>query len=128
MGIDMYLYWDEQTDGERDAQITGFRNSGADGYLREAYWGGPYGTSVLAPESWGDSDYDENYNHVGVPIPAATLAGRMEAVAKALDERWRNLDAPERAPEALAEFVAFVELAKAKERELGKPCRVYCSY
>ena len=40
MGVDIYLEWENKTEKENQAQITGFRTSGKTGYLRGAYFGG----------------------------------------------------------------------------------------
>lgn len=55
MGIDIYMHWDNQTEKEKENQITGFSTTvGNVGYLREAYHGGPYATKILLPESFDD--------------------------------------------------------------------------
>lgn len=74
MGIDIYLSWRGMTEAEEQAHFTGFSTEAGDvGYLREAYHGGPYATTVLIPEGWDDSvDADGE-----VRIPAATLAERL---------------------------------------------------
>lgn len=53
MGIDIYMEWRKQTKAEKDAQITGFSiTDGHNGYLREAYHGGPYVTQYLVQEAF----------------------------------------------------------------------------
>jgi hypothetical protein len=71
MGIDLYLRWDDQTDAEKNAQITGFSTvAGSTGYLRESYHGGPYATALLAREAF-DSETAE------ARIPAAVMRERL---------------------------------------------------
>jgi hypothetical protein len=72
MGIDIYAEWDGMTRPITRAQITGFSvEHGHVGYLREAYHGEPYATTVLVPEA-----FEERRAH----IYAATLADRLPAV------------------------------------------------
>ena len=55
MGIDVYLKWPRQTAKEKKAQYTGFSVlDGHNGYLREAYHGGPYATRYLMSEAFND--------------------------------------------------------------------------
>lgn len=73
MGIDIYLYWEGQTEEEQEAQFTGFdTTAGQAGYLRESYHGGPYATQVLMPECWGPNPE--------VKIPASVLRARLDGV------------------------------------------------
>lgn len=123
MGIDVYLRWDDQTDAEQKAQITGFDiHSGNVGYLREAYHGGPYATKVLVPEAF---DYD---GEDGKPYKAAMLRKRLPATIQAAIERSLAVY-QERITEkhkTVRAFVEFVELAEQKEAE-GKKIRVRVS-
>ena len=53
MGIDIYMDWDNQTEEEKKAQLTGFDiGAGSVGYLREAYHGSPYATHYLVKEAF----------------------------------------------------------------------------
>jgi len=71
MGIDIYMSWPEQSEGERKAQITSFDTTvGNVGYLREAYHGAPYATKHLVKEAF-DAERRE------APIPAATMRERL---------------------------------------------------
>lgn len=51
MGIDVFMSWGDGPSFEGNHEHV-FR--GANGYLREAYHGGPYATVVLVPEAFGD--------------------------------------------------------------------------
>lgn len=87
MGIDVYLKWDKQTDEDRMGQFTGFSvTSGHLGYLREAYHGGPYATTMLVREAFDDprphtcgESEAECEPCGGVAIPVATLRERLPA-------------------------------------------------
>jgi len=117
MGIDVYLRWEGQTKAEKDAQYTGYSVvHGHIGYLREAYHGEPYATSILIPE--GDQGGE-------ITIPAATLRDRLPAALRACEERYR--DEPTLIPQVKESFTQFVELAERKEQETGTPIRVYVS-
>jgi hypothetical protein len=73
VGIDIYMEWRKQTKKEKDAQVTGFSiTDGHNGYLREAYHGGPYVTQYLLQEAF-------NSKHGKAQIPAATLRERLPA-------------------------------------------------
>ena len=74
MGIDIYMVWDNQTQEEHEAQLTGFSTvHGHVGYLREAYHGGPYATQLLFPEAFvGGSE--------GAVIASSLLRERMTKV------------------------------------------------
>lgn len=82
MGIDIYMQWPDQTEAEKEAQITGCSvEAGNVGYLREAYHGGPYVTLFLVPEAF-------NAKNRRARIGASKLRARLpEAVALAL---YRN--------------------------------------
>lgn len=80
MGIDVYARWEGMTEGEKQAQYTGFSTTdGHVGYLREAYHGGPYGAEVLFPECWDDAKVAAE--GVRVPLDDAAIA-RFEEWAK----------------------------------------------
>lgn len=130
MGIDIYLYWEGQTEEEKQAQFTGFDiTAGHVGYLREAYHGGPYATRVLVPEAFnwtGDEDAED-----GALIPARTMKDRLPATLKTVQERYHLIYTDSSAKEirlAQKAFRDFVRLAQRKEKETGKPCRVMASY
>ena len=53
MGIDIYMEWDNMTEEDKHAQLTGFSiEHGHVGYLREAYHGNPYVTRFLLKEAF----------------------------------------------------------------------------
>lgn len=139
MGIDILLSWDDMTEAERAAQLTGFAIDAGDvGYLREAYHGGPYATHVLVPEAFhcaqmgsaaaraAGFDVDEA---AAVHIPAATLRGRLEAVCGVVIKRGARVygDALTRDSPEVRAFIDFVELAERLEREDRHP-RVFASF
>jgi hypothetical protein len=76
MGIDIYAEWEDQTEAEEAAQITGYSGvHGHVGYLREAYHGGPYVTKYLVSEAF-DSATGEAEIQASVlreRLPAAVL-------------------------------------------------------
>ena len=122
MGIDIYLEWDNQTEKEKKDQCTGFSiTSGNVGYLREAYHGSPYATQILVPEAFEKSD---------VEISFKEMEERLPEVLQVVEERAKkvyNAD-DEEIEESKQSFSDFVALARDKEREKGKPCRVIASY
>lgn len=120
MGIDIYMRWKGQTEEEKEAQFTGFVTNGETGYLRESYSGVAFATEVFVPESF---DCDDGG---GAPIPAVVLAGRMEAAAQKIAERYEGN--PELIRKTIGCYMAFVDLAKRKEAETGEPVRVYASW
>ncbi|MBA0084838.1 MAG: hypothetical protein HRJ53_07575 [Acidobacteria bacterium Pan2503] len=123
MGIDVYLKWEGQTEDEEKAQYTGFSVvSGDVGYLREAYHGGPYATTVLCAEC-----FEGNPTKT---IPAITLIERLPDAIKACIERHRVRYQEEIGPDdpECKAFADFVRLAAEKEAQTGKPCTVYASY
>jgi hypothetical protein len=130
MGIDVHLKWDEQTEEEAKAQITGFSIvHGHVGYLREAYHGGPYATKVLMPEGFGHEDHNEEELEHGVRIPAATLRERLPQAIVTVALRDRKLyqsDADE-LERAMQSYVDFVELAEKLEAA-GRNPKVWVSY
>jgi hypothetical protein len=76
MGIDVYLKWKNMNQDEKKQQITGFSiTAGGQGYLREAYHGGPYATRILCREAF-ESETSE------APIPAAVLRERLTNVTE----------------------------------------------
>ena len=141
MGIDVYMNWGDgpSFDGEYK---TAFR--GANGYLREAYHGGPYATVVLVPEAFGDLDRTAQAFAMppiasaavgaspdGSPlIPARVLRARLPAALLTVAERHRVVYSEEcdEGHPALREFVEFVELAERMEAALGRPVGVRASW
>ena len=122
MGIDIYLEWDNQTEKEKKDQCTAFSiTSGDVGYLREAYHGSPYATQILVPEAFEKSD---------VEISFKEMEERLPEVLQVVEERAKkiyNAD-DEEIEESKQSFSDFVALAKKKEKEKGKLCRVIASY
>lgn len=82
MGIDVYLKPKNQTEEEREAQLTGFSIvDGHNGYLREAYHGGPYATQILLPECWEEEGMiEESEKRYGYRIPVEKLKERLPYV------------------------------------------------
>lgn len=123
MGIDIYMKWDGQTKEEEKKQFQGFDCTIGDaGYLREAYHGEPYATKILVPEAF-ESDGE-------IEISADKLKKRLPKVLETARKRSLkiyNKETSEEDPEIKA-FSDFVSLAEAKEKELGKPVRIYASY
>jgi hypothetical protein len=123
MGIDVYLRWDDQTEEEEKAQITGFSAvHGHVGYLRESYGGEPFATRLFVPEGFDEGTPDE-----GVPISAATLRERLPLALEAVAKRYADLP-KEDVARYRKSYEDFVALAEAKEKALGKPCRVHVSW
>ncbi len=141
MGIDVFMSWSSgpSFDGNHGQAFRG-----ANGYLREAYHGGPYATVVLVPEAFGDAgrtaqafglDVVES-TAVGTDaagyalIPANVLRARLPAALLTVARRYRAVydeECGEGHP-ALREFVEFVELAERMEAELGRPVGVLASW
>jgi hypothetical protein len=126
MGIDVYLKWERQSQSEKAQQ--GFCGAhGHLGYLRESYHGGPYATHVLVPEAFTDGRGEQS-----VQIPAAVLRQRLPPTIETAIERLVNvygLNREEaRNDEIVKSFIAFVELAERKEKEIGKFCTIHASY
>jgi hypothetical protein len=121
MGIDIYLTWDGITPEEEKKQITGFSiQHGHVGYLREAYHGGPYATKVLVPEAFEDD----------AEISADVLESRLPAALQAYTDRcWKIYkEVVDENDPGVKSFRDFVALARTKETQTGKPCRVHASY
>ena len=101
MGIDIYATWKGMTDEEKEAQYTGFSvEHGHIGYLREAYHGEPYVSSILIPESYEHEDYVddlEDSNYQGVEIDASVMEERLPAAVITSLQReatvYKNTDA-----------------------------------
>jgi hypothetical protein len=141
MGIDVFMSWGSGPSFEgNDAHP--YR--GANGYLREAYHGGPYATVVLVPEAFGDPlRVAQAFGMPGVEsaavstdaggytlIPAAVLRSRLAETLLTVARRYRAVydeDCGEGHP-ALREFVEFVELAERMEATLGRPVGVLASW
>ncbi len=145
MGIDIYMYWKDQTDEEKKAQFTGFSvASGHVGYLREAYHGGPYATRVLMPEAFAACEEDVGDGPGQCPkawfyqfpdgadpsdsypcarIPVDVLKGRLEAAVEAAATRERVIykDKPSQTKpgpvKSLIDFVALYEKLDTEGRE-----------
>jgi hypothetical protein len=82
MGIDIYLKWNGMTEEDQKTQYVGWSTtSGAVGYLREAYHGGPYATKILVREAFDAENCEAE-------IPAAVLRERLTHVT----EPARNKD------------------------------------
>jgi hypothetical protein len=124
MGIDIYMRWKGMTEGDRQAQYTGFSPThGHVGYLREAYHGDPYATKVLCPESFA-SDTQE------ARIPAKVLKARLPGVKQVVLERERVIykSVGSEANKVVKSYEDFVALAELKEKETGEPVTVHASY
>lgn len=76
MGIDVYLKWKNMDQDSEKQQVTGFSiTAGGQGYLREAYHGGPYATKILCREAFESETCEAQ-------IPAATLRERLTSVTE----------------------------------------------
>ena len=150
MGIDIYMtpnVIDGDNVGQDESRIKYFSDtSGADGYLREAYHGGPYMTEVLVPEAfkwsdWIDQSPCEDVGNWpqdlldalgrGAPIPAADLRGRLRKARATLKKRYALIypdTSPEDVKAAQDTITAFVELAERIEKATGEPVQIYASY
>jgi hypothetical protein len=142
MGIDVYLNWNDRTEEEAKAQVTGFAIDVGDvGYLREAYFSsGYYATQVLFPEAWelgslevghtwpngaefvilnGDGAVDESdvlgEGEWHVSYPAAVLRDRLPRALHANAQRYSDeRDIMEMAATSIQQFVEmYEELAAA---------------
>ena len=124
MGIDVYAEWAGMTEGEKEAQYTGFSLvAGAVGYLREAYHGEPYATRHLVSEAFDATGGKTE-------IPAAILRERLPATLALARQRRQIIYGDEPGVEnkaVLQSFVDFVELCERKERETGRPVRIIVS-
>jgi hypothetical protein len=123
MGIDIYAEWDGMTEGDHEAQITGFSVvHGHVGYLREAYHGEPYATHVLVPEAFVTGS---------AAIPADVLRSRLPQTLAVAEQREREVyhetDAQEIAS-VLKSYTEFVDFCARIEHETGHPCRIRASY
>jgi len=130
MGIDIYARWKNQTEQEREAQITGFSLvSGHVGYLREAYHGEPYATQILVPEAFATNLAGDDRKY-GPKIPAALMRARLPRAIAAAIERAKSVDGEKLTEddETVQSFVEFVRLCEAKERQSGEPCRICASW
>ena len=122
MGIDVYMEWTGMS--KEDEEKQGFEVS--DGYLREAYHGGPYATKVLVPESF-DTDCD-----TGVEYKVSTLRERLPEAIKTTHIREKLLynnyyeEHKDDLPMEKA-LIAFVELAERLENE-GKVITIHTSW
>ena len=123
MGIDIYMDWDNQTEEEKKAQLTGFDiGAGSVGYLREAYHGSPYATHYLVKEAFENED-GEAY------IPANILRERLFDTIAIHIQRHKELyneDVNFESPSAES-IIGFVELAERLEKA-GKNPKVIASY
>lgn len=130
MGIDIYATWKGQTKQEQQAQGEQVFSidAGAQGYLREAYHGGPYATKVLLPELWQD---DINPLE-GVPMPARVLRERLgPTLSAALQRQLKVYDSPPDSQETRTvcqSYKDFVELCASKEVETGDACIILGSW
>jgi hypothetical protein len=124
MGIDIYMQWDQQTDQEKQAQITGFSiEDGDKGYLREAYHGEPYATKFLVREAFASKT-------ATAKIRAAVLRSRLAETQRLAIKRAKkvyNESCTLCSPEIKA-FADFVKLAEKVEAKTGKPVTIIASY
>ena len=125
MGIDIYARWRNQTDGERESQITGFDVlKGHVGYLREAYHGDPYATRHFVSEAFNDESNQAQ-------IEAKTLRDRLPQTLSLIRTRERDLY-QERDEYQIwkmqKSFVDFYRLCQRKEKETSEPCTIKASY
>jgi hypothetical protein len=125
MGIDIYLRWEGMTEEEQNKQYSGFSTvNGHNGYLREAYHGDIYATRIFCPEA-----FDEN-KKCQAQIPAATLRKRLPETIKTVIRRHKETyeEVIDKNDPTCQSYKDFVELAKRKEKETGKPVTITASY
>jgi hypothetical protein len=150
MGIDIFMnpnYIENERLGDvgySDEAPAFSINSGHQGYLREAYHGGPYATEVLVPEAFAWSqwlgecpadDWPDDLDRAlmaGSPIRAAVMRERLPATKDTYYERLGKVYPDTTRTEAddtwERSFVAFVELAERIEAITGEAVQVYASY
>ena len=106
MGTDIYLNWKKQTEDEKKAQITGFRNNGDDGYLRASI-GSIRENQMLrilfSEEYWNPTE--EIFNEdLGVPYDFLT---NEEFLQKALAFYLHGTDEEDTITESLIQQTSF---------------------
>jgi hypothetical protein len=122
MGIDAYLLWSQEDAADPDAWIDKYCGyTGADGYLREAYRGGPYATKVLLAEAFDPE------NDGSVSIPAEVLRARLPRVLAMVREK-NAAHGSSAVDAAIQEYIDFVELAERVQAETNEPVWIYVSY
>lgn len=125
MGIDIYAKWRNQTDEEKEKQITGFNAlKGHVGYLREAYHGEPYATKYFVAEAFQNEKSEAQ-------IPAKTLRDRLpEALGVVRDREAGVYQETDQYQiwKVQKSYVDFYKLCRAKEKETGEPCTIEASY
>ncbi|HXT13094.1 MAG TPA: hypothetical protein VN873_16160 [Candidatus Angelobacter sp.] len=84
MGIDIYAMWKGQSVGERRQQTSQWLSAmaGNEGYLREAYHGGPYATMFLCAEAFrtGSAQIPASVLHERLPHALVLAEERVEAL------------------------------------------------
>lgn len=118
MGIDIYARWHNQSEREKNAQITGFSiDRGHIGYLREAYHGEVYATKHLLREVFEARGHEAR-------IPASVLRERLPQTIELVKYRERVVYGREDeildSEPVVKSFTDFVELCEEKERETGE--------
>ena len=125
MGIDIYAKWNGQTEDERTAQRSAWLSteSGAAGYLREAYHGEPYATLFLCAEAFASKTGEAR-------IPARTLRGCLNQALAFVEERERTIyhSDDERIEKVKQSFRDFVALCERKEKETGEAVLIRASF
>lgn len=116
MGVDIYLEWDNQTQEEHDAQITGFSiDAGAVGYLRASYGMGE--ELKILHEIFPDWDNKPTDFDWVFALDKAKKLIRMYAIGK--DIEFKNMWGKS--------LINFLELG-IKLRKEGKHPTFYISY
>lgn len=147
MGVDIYMNWDGMTEQDKEKQYTGWRTTGANGYLRGAYFGG-YSDVLRDLFNWMDWDkvspfnadmFEWNLNELiacGGARFQKEMSGvemLMQSVLKIFTEQGAELVHPSADRGAfidkdeINEYVAFLNLGKRLIAE-GKNPTVYISY
>ena len=126
MGIDIYARWNEQTESEKEAQMSVWLSAtaGDAGYLREAYHGEPYATQHLCAEAFLSPEREAR-------IPAAVLRDRLPETLTLIEERERKIyGVTDRAEidSVKQSFRNFVALCERKEKETGEPVVIVASF
>jgi len=87
MGLDIYLKWDDMTEEDAKAQITGFNiNSGHKGYLRASY-----NETMCVELGLLHKVFENKWNDKGKNVPLKVSQDRIQEVIKLLKNiSWKR--------------------------------------
>jgi len=123
MGIDIYMEWDNMTEEDKHAQLTGFSiEHGHVGYLREAYHGNPYVTRFLLKEAF---ESDDGTAEISSKVLRIRLPEALKLHIKRQKEIY-NEDINFESPSAES-IISFVELAEMLHKANKNP-KIIASY